>query len=474
MDAKSQKNSLGPIAKNYAELHGLTHFWQTRDAGNEAASGETALKAVFQATEVALLNLADLTRRVSDDLAKDHLLNVVAKLDWIAHFHHLLSRIAQMPDRIHRTGSHPRVRSRGSFVGSPALGEFVQASQRFDESLECWLGRTNSTYESVIADDSPHNINAHLIQRIKVAAYSARLWEAELASLTCPVEPDRFSEWIHASNLRAMVHDMVLSSDTYFLQFRGLHQIPEILATEGNAQFVRATQAILIGDFVAAHEPFLTATVLTDGVVASLEPLIACMTTGDYHHIRENLGATSGTHSSALNDVLFDRGYWALIAALSKWTHLSDSASDASETKAAPRHETIAGFEPVMRLARTHRAQQLRWRDLHLALPRHNLGTGNTASMIGNPNGVHTVEKLREVAILRDQKAPLWNDDQERLASNDGPLGSYLASPHSVYSQLMKATGVVTRLRFANVQRAEHLGKCPFSEHHAPPDDHSR
>ena len=58
------------------------------------------------------------------------------------------------------------------------------------------------------------------------------MWERNFLAAVVPSWPDGYADYVASSTLREAVFEHVLFGDTYFTQFRGLHQIPELLAAE--------------------------------------------------------------------------------------------------------------------------------------------------------------------------------------------------------------------------------------------------
>jgi len=457
MDQKPRENAFGRIAETYDELHGLHHLRKARAWAAVQPSRETALRTVYQAAEVALLNLSDLTRRAARDIDGNNLSKASIKLTWVIEFNRLLASLARIPDRFPIANCSIGVKQSGGFRGSPALAQHLRSMRDFDAAVAAWIGRRNTTYESLIMEEPTPGTAGFVVHQAKLAAHTTEIWEKLFLLHVLPSAAAPYSSWACSADLEAMVHDFELTTESYLLQFRGLHQIPEILAAEANAQLAVATEFITAGGYCQAYEPFESAVALTDGIVASLVPLIECMTTGDYHFIRENLGPTSGTYSRALNDALLGRQNENLSAALAEQVHRAGEQS---------MQVSDRDLQSLIRLAWIHRSQLSQWRDYHLALPRHNLGTGKTKSMIGNLDGVKTVEALRDAAEIRDQKDPLWKSLNLPAKTEGGRLGSYFESADSLYDQLLAATGIVTRKRFPGVQAQNGpvpAPICPFN-----------
>jgi hypothetical protein len=273
------------------------------------------------------------------------------------------------------------------------------------------------------------------------------------------------------------VYDRVLEGDTFFTQFRGLHQIPEILCVEINDRIEGAILEIRAKRPHAAYEHLRCANVLSAGILVSLPPIIDNLVTSDYHNIRENLGLTSGSHSVNLHYHLFRDLYQQL------WEALANYIVDGQ-----PCDDRITLIEATIRRAAEtpdsdgdtfllnligNECLQLRtfigtWRDEHLQLPRNNLGSNKTRSLTGSLDAIQAVKGMRASARTRDPMQPLANarrlsDDRAILAP--APLTEYLEQADSLDALIAEATGTVTQTRFHNVQ--QRLGvfakQCPFS-----------
>jgi hypothetical protein len=104
------------------------------------------------------------------------------------------------------------------------------------------------------------------------------------------------------------------------------------------------------------------------------------------------------------------------------------------------------------------------WRDLHLHLPRNNLGGNSTRSLTGSPDAVSVVRRMAEHARGKDPARGLmtWpSTDPE-----EGELASYLTGDRSLDTLLLNATGDLTQAKFVDVQErlGFFAGSCPFTK----------
>jgi tryptophan 2,3-dioxygenase len=286
-----------------------------------------------------------------------------------------------------------------------------------------------------------------------------------------------------AQGLRDAVYDRVLKGDTYFTQFRGLHQIPEILGNEANDHIEQAIRDTRVGELKAALAHLRCVTVLMDGMLASMPPMADNLATSDYHEIRENLGLTSGSHSVCLRFHMFTDLYQQLAEAVQGHvTRTTRTGSDPVSVADAVRVVDETRFEDaqawqshqLINEALAVRDGIVQWREQHLHLPRNNLGGGYTKSLTGSPDAVVAVRKMRQAARTSDPMLPLARARglaSEQRADAPQQLHDYLGSDSSLDSRILECTGEITQRRFVAVQ--QRLGffanRCPFV---APPRRH--
>lgn len=474
MEANPNRNALGAIAENYDALHGMSQLRHARDWATGQPSRHSALRSILQTAEVALLNLSDLTRRTALDVAAQNLEQANLKLGWIVSFHRLLSLLAHSPSRFGVATAQRSAKEISDFRSSPALAEYLKAVRDYDATILSWIDGINIPLDALLSNGSLSDIGFGVLHRARIAAHESEIWEELLVELDTGLEQESFGQWVRSAELRAMVYDSELLGETYYMQFRALHQIPEILADEANAHVAVAAEMIAARKYRPAHESMTIAIATTEGIIAAMPPIIDCLATTDYHRIRENLGVSSGIYSRTLHDSLFGQTYKALLNALNeqvrqfgKASGINGGLANAIEAIESARLSNADAWDLhlLLNFAGLFRSQIDRWRAYHLALPRHNLGSGPTRSMVGSMDAVQTVERLRDAAKTRDAASFFGTGQDDSSRKRKGPLGVYFRSADSLASRLLAATGVATRDRFPDVQARTGAsgGGCPYS-----------
>ncbi len=477
-------NERGVIAEQYRDLQGLPVL----DAARQAyplpnASAASTMQAVFQAVEIAILNLSDVLRRAVSDLEESSIARAAVKVSWARGFHRVLLRLSTMPSQFGLVCAGSAAQGRLHISESPAFNEYLAVLADFDAAVLAHVDAGTLDLPGVLADASLDNPLFTFIHLSRVSNHDSTIWETNLADVPVSAVVPSYERFVVTQGLRDAVYDRVLTGDTYFTQFRGLHQIPEILGNEANDHIEQAIRDIRAGQLPAAIAHLQCVTVMMDGMLASLPPMADNLATSDYHEIRENLGLTSGSHSVCLRFHMFTDLYHQLAEAVQgHLTGITAGGSEPHSVADAVRRVDEARFDD----ARAWQCHQLinnalvvrngifQWREQHLHLPRNNLGGGYTKSLTGSPDAVVAVRKMRQSARASDPMLPLAQARGlvgEPRADAPQKLHAYLESDTSLDSRTLQCTGDITQRRFVEVQ--QRLGffanRCPFV---APPRRH--
>jgi hypothetical protein len=442
-------NEFGVIAETYAELQSLPLLAQARaNFPLPPASGASRLRAICQAVEVALLNLADLLAGAAEDVYAKTDGPACVKVSWALGFHRVLTRLSLLPAQLALHAASPS----GVFhlCRSPGLGAYIAAVRCFDAAILKRISGNSLLHECLSAASLDDRV-FRILHLARVGNHESTIWERNLAWVSFPVPIPSEDALIGAALLQQAVEQPSLSVDTFFRQFRGLHQIPEILANEMNDHVEQAIRQLRQRELEEAAEHLDAALQFLDAMLACLPPIIDNLALSDYHSLRENLGLTSGSHSVALHYHLFDNLYEQLAEALYK-------------VRSSDNQSWLLSY--IQMLCLRLGAALVQWRDWHLHLPRNNLGSGPTHSLAGSADAVRMVEGLRSSARERDPLRPLALERgiQVDEVDNERPLTQYLCSRESLDSHLLAVTGEITRRRFPDVQnRSGAFGQpCPF------------
>jgi len=472
-------NERGVIAAYYAELQGLPVLERARASYPlPMASIESTLRAIFQSVDLALLNIADLMARATTDLQQARYGPALVKISWAHGFHRVLIRLSMMPHQLGLPCHANQAQGLLRITDSPAFHSFVDQVRAYDKALLQQIESNELPIEPLLLQHSLDNNQLNLIHLSRIINQDTTVWEQNLAEVRCPVEVPSYEVFVASQGIYDTVYDRALEGDSYFAQFRGLHQIPETLGAEMNDHIEKAILAIRASEIPLAYEHLRSCNILAEGVISSLPPIVDNLTTSDYHEIRENLGLTSGSHSVCLHYHLFRdlyRQLWNEFASFvlneplneGQTQNVQEVISQATQARfEEPKAFLIYLLSNECLMLRSFIHQ---WRNFHVHLPRNNLGGNYTKSLTGSPDAITAVRAMRDAARHKDAMLPLTEArglNHVELTKENAPLSAYFDSSDSLDSQLLDITGRVTQERFKEVQAR--LGvfatKCPFHQ----------
>src|SRR5215211_4078957 len=162
-------NQRGIIAESYHDLQGLEVLASARAAYPlPKASGESALRAVFQAAEIALLNLTDLIGRAASDMNRGELGSATIKMFWARGFHRLLSRLSMIPHQLAPVGDRSAIQGVLRIGDSSAFREYLQTLRRFDQSVGSQIEQGRLDIDNTVADGSLDSAAFNLIHLTRI------------------------------------------------------------------------------------------------------------------------------------------------------------------------------------------------------------------------------------------------------------------------------------------------------------------
>lgn len=442
-------NQAGPIAESYEKLQAVHLLLELRSKSDiPLSTTPSAIQTVLQASEIAIINLTDLQNRASEDILNGRLGAAVEKLPWINGFHDILISLSQMPHLFDReqeisTGTI-------SVSNSLAFTDFLGSSKKLDASV---LGKIPANeIEEALRTGGLSNLTYNLLHNLRLAHEKNNIWARNLNAIPFPSRHLPYENTVNSRLLKSAVYDTNLAGDTFYTQFRGLHQIPELLAFEANEHLKGAAKLINTRNLTQALVHLRTANTLVNGIVVSMPPILSSLATSDYHKIRENLGLTSGSHSQNLNKELFKERYFELSQAVIELVSGSPKPIDEIEA----RFKAIAGNPKadnnswntylLIKEALELRAHIKHWRALHVNLPKNNLGGNMTKSLVGSPSAIEAVEHMMRIAESKD---PL-NVVARAFGIEADTDSAYISS--DLETTLLALTGKITQERFPDVQ----------------------
>jgi hypothetical protein len=438
-------NRLGPIAESYEDLQSLPLLMQVMDEPPVPPRGSPAqaVRALFQACEVAVVNMELLARRSQHFATARDVPALARNLRWVLAFAKVWADLSW------RIGDVAPLASASESAGlrvsdSSNWHRLASAEAELEPLLRDLLGAPAST-DVALADELVRDLLLHVMLERTALEYG-RVGDCLAQS---------YDETIRPEGIRRVVLERSLKGETAFAQFRAAHQIPEILIATVNDHLDVAVRALRDGEAAGARGRLRRAERLLDAAVNVMSVLVENLVMSDYHAIRENLGLTSGSHSFGIHFTLMQTRYPALrdaVGALGQEPAAGEEADLVTVTRSIGRHLD-------------------RWRMAHINLPRANLGQPasddvGVRSLIGAPDAVRTVTRMR--AAARDL------DDLNPAARSAPPVDPTGDEPTLVRLErwLLDAGAARTQAAFPDVQsRSGYFSGRPRRRAPQPPAD---
>ncbi|MFD4633980.1 hypothetical protein ACFVYR_17335 [Streptomyces sp. NPDC058284] len=454
-------NELGPIAPSYDHLHRIDLIGAAREAcPTEPGSYESTVRAVFQAAEVCLLNLARLTDRGRKAVKARDYASASRYIQWSMGFHRLLrglGRVSQELQSLSGRTSRPGVRS-VDIAETAGCQAYIDELRAFDDEVRCSLLVSDPlTVRATIATRSIDDDLYRLLHGIRICSHDATKWESDLSGVPLPLEGE-LNTLLATGLLADAVAATELHPGTMHGEFVALHQVPEILSAESNDHLELAVRDVRARTLSSAASHLALCNAVLGPMVEAQRVMAELLATGEYHGFRKNLGPASGTHSLAIKQHMFKdlfKHFWNEISA---WLGAAGEGSleDAALAIDAERHKDADSWlrhQLLHQAFRLHHTYQ-EWRHEHLHMPRNCLGSGGTKSMIGVSDGPQAVYKMRDAANAQPSLTALHRARGMKLTSvvDCSPLTVLLTDPTSVDSELMRVVGEATRDYFPEVQ----------------------
>ncbi|NHZ33361.1 hypothetical protein [Massilia rubra] len=467
----AQANALGAIAESYDVLHNLATLSQARHVSDVVAgTRNSALHAVFQAAEIALLNLVRLTRRATKALQEDDLQRATEVMRWVHGFHLVMRRLGDVPKQIHLMCRDPAATRKIGIAESPAMAEFLAASEALELQVNRFFDERGAApggrgMTQTVGLGRHTDLDYALLNLARSSAHEMVYWEANLNEVVVELDDRDFDQFVASGLLGKAVMESQLQAETCYTEFVALHQVPEILSCEANDHIDHAVRDIRAGRYSQATERLQVASTLLPAMVQAQQVMGDCLSANDYHIFRDNLGPASGMHSLSIRYHMLRDLFTSLWGELE--THFSGSGFASLEAAVEHvdlgRHDSAHNWQLHNLLNAAFRLYDLieAWRHEHLHMPRNCLGGGGTKSMIGVPDGLLTVKRMREGA---NALASLNRLHRARGVvagpGAGGVLSRHVGRADSLDQRLLRATGAFTRDQFPHVQEKE---TCPFS-----------
>jgi tryptophan 2,3-dioxygenase len=419
----------GPIADTYERLQGVNFLRAATPPDEMSDPLARVYLALMQCRELAMFNMASLFRDCSDCISAQK----ADRLDFVSHHLRWIYSIARLNYDFSASAAALSDAALEVAKGSgPSVAhcELNVALQAFSDASMAYLSEhENATSESIEC--------MYLLDGPSVFVHTTKnIIQLLDASFSLPL--NSVSDALLKSHiLRAAVHSIDTKSPSYMMQFRLLHQIPEVLSFEAARLFKSAVECLREKRNEDAAADLRAANICLSHVVSSLHPLVELMYPSEYYKFRAHLGQTSGSHSNDLAKAVLRQAYHSL-----------------AETFVSLRLPPIAKRDIVER-SLSDEVNQVhlhisKWRALHIMLPRNVLGAEAT-SLIGSRNAEQIVQDMATSFESRDALRRARSEPSSESSSKHQRTAEAPAIDH----KLRVMTGAVTKRNFPEVEKRE-------------------
>jgi tryptophan 2,3-dioxygenase len=458
------------VLASYPDLHALNRLDEAKqgiDLSENPKAGN--LRAVLQATEIALLNTRDVSDKIVADIEDGNIGGAEEKYRWVSSFQQTLHSLSLLAAKLPS--------GRGASV---SIADSSMSGKALDGLKHVHHAITNAGYSD------PEQINRHnihesgrnLSHQAFVDTTYTELWKNSLQNLVIPDvavaggEDKRafYERFVGTNALNLAVNELDQKGDNFFRQFRAYHQMSEILVSQVNLLIGQSIKTILNpkGNLLQATEDMGVALEMLEIVNQNIVPILRNLSVNQYQEIRGSLGITSGSHSPNIKQGLFAPLYELFTEAvkfriMDLKPHTEENLKQRmSEIVSSPTQDhTTHDLYTLMKQANELYSTLHTWRELHMQFVKTQIGMPShlmqpTASISGATNAMHSAHGMnRKAHGDSDPILPIYETllGREFVAVSPFAKAFGQQGEEETFAQtMMKHTATVVAERSAGVQ----------------------
>src|SRR5260370_33075192 len=167
----SYYNERGVIAEQYSELQAISVLDEARRSYPLAPnSPEGPSRELFEAVEIALVNLEDLLSRAALDVQHRSFGLAAIKMSWARGFHQVMVHLSLLPHQLGLVGD-TEVAGFLKVSDSPALRAYYQALRRFDFAIAQCANSSELQIEKSLAEESLDSNELRLLSLTRICSH---------------------------------------------------------------------------------------------------------------------------------------------------------------------------------------------------------------------------------------------------------------------------------------------------------------
>ncbi|MBI1300164.1 MAG: hypothetical protein GC137_00760 [Alphaproteobacteria bacterium] len=393
----------------YYFSHGIDHLDRASAQVDTTDDPETsAIKAIFQCSELCLYLIDSLARRTEKALQEGDFDRAFEHFGWMSSINQTLLRTSRLLPEISRTA--PEQGSvEISLVDSPNLARTLATIERFHLAIvNAGLADSKDLVEKGLGDSGRNiSFNALLDQNYQILwqLYLRKVRVPKIPGLDNPSSAEAYERLVAPEVVREALTATRAKGDNYLSEFHLYHQLSEVLAKPACLLVNRAAQSLMSDepDLCTIADDLSNLTVLSRMLPENAVPLFRNLSQAEYARFRALLGITSGAQSPYIAKSLAGPAYTALMGVVQNFVVGKEEYSN-EELKAAAEEvvrnrrrspEDHMRYE-IMRSAMLFADHVRHWRELHTQFPLVQFGLSNggasagVASLSGAPYGLST------------------------------------------------------------------------------------
>ena len=308
-------NHVGYVATTYRLVQNIDALSKARNSFPIAQPGYTsAIKAVFQGAEVALINMTALLKRAANLLREGNDVEAAELILVFNGFNGSMTQLSRVPGELGGCAdfdNQPLVLSITDSTNYPA---FLHAKKEFDRALLHYYQASNdtdcaanSTLGLVMKDQGLGERTCQMQQLIAQADHDMRVWYNNLKGVEVDAQYCDYQTFVGVRYITKAIQCPMYGAETLMNQFRSFHITPEIVAVEINEHLRFATDKIQLYEEVGeeqllqeAYEHLKLGNTLFPCIQKCFDALAEGLSYAQYHKFRGNFGATSASESKAI------------------------------------------------------------------------------------------------------------------------------------------------------------------------------
>lgn len=308
-------NHVGYVATTYRLVQNIDALTQARESYPIAQPNYTsAIKALFQGVEVALINMAALLNRAADLLQAGKTEEACELVLVFNGFNKSMTQLSRIPGELGGCDCMEQAPLILSIADSANYEPFLLAKMSFDKALLGFYGmdtlsgcQADSRLGLVMKYEGLGESISQMQQLVAQGDHDMRVWYNNLLHIEVEAQGTDYHTFVGVQYITEAIQLPSYGDETLMNQFRSFHITPEIFAAEINEHIRFAIDKIQVYSqtmqeylLQEAYEHLTCANTLFPCIQKCFDALAEGLSYAQYQKFRGNFGATSASESKAI------------------------------------------------------------------------------------------------------------------------------------------------------------------------------